>query len=281
MRVLVTGGNGQLGTALGDVLKSEEVLLTDTDTMDITNPAQIEKVFAEVRPDFLVHGAAYTDVDGCEKNPDLAKSVNSNGTANLAEACRKNNCAMIYISTDYVFNGTKKEPYTEDNKPNPKSVYGETKLVGEEATKKVSRWYVLRTSWLYGEGKNFVRTMLSLSEKMDEIKIVSDQFGRPTWANDLAKAIYDVVKNRPESGIYHVTGDGPIISWADFTKKIFEITGKNTKVIPISTAEYLSDKTDRKIAPRPAYSALDLAKSKNAGIYISAWGSSLTKYLKG
>lgn len=284
-RILVTGGYGQLGTALKEVLSGEEILLTDTDTMDITNPFQIETVFADARPEFLVHGAAYTDVDGCEENPELAEKVNAKGTANLAEACKKYNCAMIYISTDYSFDGKSREPYKENAATNPQSIYGKTKLSGERATETVPEHYILRTSWVYGEGKNFVRTMLALSEKMDEIKIVSDQFGRPTWAQDLAKATRDVIKKKPKIGLYNVTGDGPIISWADFAKKIFEIAGTlrlhsgQTKVIPITTEEYLSDKKDKKIAPRPAYSALDLSKSKKNGIYLGKWEDSLQIYL--
>lgn len=278
-RILVTGGYGQLGTALGDVLVSEEVLLTDTDNMDITDPAQIEKVFSDFKPEFLVHGAAYTNVDGCEENPELAEKVNTLGTQNLVQACIKFGIPMIYISTDYVFDGKAKEPYKEDATTNPQSVYGKTKLAGEEVTKKVPEWYILRTSWVYGEGNNFVRTMLALSEKMDETKIVSDQFGRPTWAVDLAKAISDVVKKQPEIGIYNITGDGNVVSWADFAREIFKIAGKSTKVIPITTEEYLADKKDKKIAARPAYSALSLTKSKNAGLFLSAWQRSLREYL--
>jgi dTDP-4-dehydrorhamnose reductase len=279
MKILITGGNGQLGTALQEVIKDEELLPTDTDTMDITNADQIEKVFTEFKPDFLVHGAAFTNVDGCEEDQSIAEKVNAKGTENLAEACTKHNVKMIYISTDYVFDGTKTEPYFPDDQPSPQNIYGETKLKGEEATKKAPNWWILRTSWVYGEGKNFVKTMLMLSEKMDEIKVVSDQVGRPTWANDLARAIYDVIKKQPEKGIYHVTGDGPIISWADFAKKIFELSDKKTKVTPITTEEYLSDKQDRKIAKRPAFSGLDLEKAKSNSIYVANWEESLRKYL--
>ncbi len=280
MRILITGGNGQLGTALKQVLASENLLLTDTDNMDITEPIQIERVFAEFKPEFLVHGAAYTNVDGCEENPELAEKVNATGTKNLVEACAKIDIPMIYISTDYVFDGTATEPIPEDATPNPLSVYGKTKLAGETATLALSGGYVLRTSWVYGEGNNFVRTMLVLSEKMNEIRVVNDQFGRPTYALDLAKAIYDVIKKRPESGIYNVTGDGGIISWADFATEIFKIAGKQTRVVGITTEEYLSDKQDRKIAPRPMYSALYLTKSETAGICLHEWKKSLSIYLK-
>ena len=292
-KVLITGGYGQLGTALKEVLEDEEILLTDTDSMDITNAGQVEKVFNEFRPDWLMHGAALTNVDGCEENPELADKVNRLGTKILAEACKKNGVKMIYISTDYIFDGTKGSPYTEDDEPSPKSEYGSTKLAGEKAAKEIANSYILRTSWVYGEGNNFVRTMLKLSEKMDEIKIVNDQFGRPTYALDLAKAIRDVIKKSPPlpviparqrsgkhpAGIYNVTGDGKIISWADFAAEIFEIARKNTKVIGISTEEYFSGNKDKKIAPRPAYSALDLTKSKQAGLSLRDWRDALAEYL--
>ena len=278
-KILITGGYGQLGTALQQVMSSEELLPTDTDTMDITDNAQIDRVFADFRPDFLVHGAAYTNVDGCEDNPELAESVNAIGTKNLADNCAKLAIPMIYISTDYVFDGTATEPILEGVTPNPLSVYGKTKLAGEKAVLSLPSGYVLRTSWVYGEGKNFVRTMLSLADKMEEIKVVNDQFGRPTYALDLAKAIYDVILKRPEPGIYNVTGDGDIISWADFATEIFKISGKPTRVVGITTEEYLSDKQDRKIAPRPMYSALALGKSKNSGLFTKDWHVALEEYL--
>ncbi|RJO62242.1 dTDP-4-dehydrorhamnose reductase [candidate division WS5 bacterium] len=291
-KILVTGGYGQLGTALKEVLKSEEALLTDTDTMDITDASQVEKAFEGFKPEWLVHGAALTNVDGCEENPELAQSINSFGTEILAKACENYHCKMIYISTDYVFDGKKKEPYFETDTPNPQSVYGKTKLEGEKKIQENSGGYILRTSWVYGEGNNFVRTMLRLSEKMEKIKVVNDQFGRPTYASDLARAIYDVIKKQPPAcrpredgdpensvGIYNVTGDGSVISWADFASEIFKIAGKKTIVIPISTGEYFKDNKDKKIAPRPAYSVLDLTKAKKAGLFLTTWQESLKKYL--
>lgn len=284
-KILVTGGYGQLGTALKEVLKKEEVLLTDVDTMDITSAEQVEKIFTDFKPEWLVHGAALTNVDGCEENPELADKINHLGTKVLADACKKFNCKMIYISTDYVFDGMKGSPYTEEDKPNPQSIYGETKLAGEKAVQKISGGYILRTSWVYGEGNNFARTMLKLSEKMDEIKVVNDQFGRPTYAPDLAKAIYDVIKKDPlsvvlaQAGIYNVTGDGDVISWADFAEEIFKVAGKKTKVIGISTEEYFAGNKDKKIASRPAYSALDLTKSRKTGLFLTNWRPSLLEYL--
>jgi len=278
-KILVTGANGQLGKALQEVLKNEEVLFTDVEEMDITDKQATEDVFNTFKPTILIHGAAYTDVDGCEENPELARKINANGTESLAEACKKHNCQMIYISTDYVFDGTKKEPYLEEDKTNPQSVYGKTKLEGEKYALGLKNSYIVRTSWIYGEGKNFVRTMLALSEKMDEIKVVNDQFGRPTYALDLAKAIYDIIKKQPEPGIYNVTGDGRLISWADFAQEIFKITGRKTKVVGISTEEYLSQYPDKKIAPRPAYSVLNLSITKK-NIRILTWEKGLKTFLK-
>ncbi|MDO8506986.1 MAG: dTDP-4-dehydrorhamnose reductase [bacterium] len=279
MRILVTGGYGQLGTALKEVLKDEAVLLTDSDSMDITDVDQVGKVFNDFKPDWLVHGAAFTNVDGCEESPELADKVNHLGTKILAQMCKKADVKMIYIGTDYTFDGTKDSPYTEDDEPNPQSVYGRTKLEGEEAVQEILGGYILRTAWVYGEGNNFIQAVLNLSGKMDEIKVVNDQFGRPTYALDLAKAIYDVIKKEPEVGIYNVTGGGDVISWADFAEEIFKIVGKNTKVTGISTEEYFAGNKDKKIAPRPAYSALDLTKSKEVGLSLSDWPSSLKNYL--
>ncbi len=277
-RILVTGGNGQLGLALKEVLVKEKILLTDTDNMDIKVSAQIETVFAEFKPTHLIHGAAMTNVDGCEENPEMAEKVNASGTRNLAEACKNHHCQMIYISTDYVFDGTKKEPYTEQDKTNPQSVYGKTKLEGEKYTLDLPNSYVVRTSWVYGEGKNFVRTMLALSEKMAEIRVVNDQFGRPTYALDLARAIYEIINKQPKPGLYNVTGDGDIISWADFAREIFKIAEKKTRVVGISTEEYLAQYQDKKIAPRPMRSSLELYKITNIS-KINNWSISLGKYL--
>lgn len=280
MKIIVTGGNGQLGTALKEILAAEEVLFTDTDNMDITNPEVIEQRFSEFKPEVLVHGAAYTNVDGAEENPEICEKVNAGGTKNLAEACASHNVSMVYISTDYVFDGTAGKPYLPDAPTNPLNVYGKTKLAGEKETTKVPKHWILRTSWVYGEGKNFVRTMLGLAENNTSLKITGDQYGRPTAAIDLAKAIYDVINKKPESGIYHITGDGPIISWADFAAKIFEISGLDVKVTGRTTEEYLAEQGDRKVAVRPKYSALDLSKSKQAGLFLSDWEDSLKDYLK-
>ena len=278
-RALITGGYGQLGAALKEILAGEEILLTDSDSMDITSVEQVGKAFSDFKPDWLVHGAALTNVDGCEENPELAEKVNHIGTKILAKQCKNTGVKMIYISTDYIFDGTKESPYLEDDKPNPQSIYGITKLAGEKEAKDIANAYVLRTSWVYGQGHNFVGTMLKLSDKMDEIKVVNDQFGRPTYALDLAKAIKDVIKKEPEIGIYNVTGDGEIISWADFAKEIFKIANKYTKITGILTEEYFKGNQGKKIAHRPAYSALDLSKSKKAGLSLRDWREALAEYM--
>jgi dTDP-4-dehydrorhamnose reductase len=279
MKILVTGGNGQLGLALKEVLAGEEVLFTDTDNMDITNKEVVEEVISDFKPEFVIHGAAYTNVDGCEEDPELAFKINSEGTKNIVEACKKVNAKIVYVSTDYVFDGTKTEPYSETDQTNPISVYGKSKLEGENYAKEVESHWILRTSWVYGEGKNFVKTMLMLADKMEQVKVVDDQFGRPTYALDLARAIKDVIIKKPEIGIYNVTGDGDIISWADFAREIFKIAGKNTEVIGISTEEYFAQYPDKKIARRPMYSSLNLIKAKKAMIITRDWREALEIYI--
>jgi dTDP-4-dehydrorhamnose reductase len=281
-RILVTGSKGQLGHALKSVLADEEALFTDLEEMDITNFDQVEAVFSEFKPEFLVHGAAYTNVDGAEIDTETAEKVNATGTKNLAEACRKHGTKLIYISTDYVFDGSGDKPYLHDDQTNPKTVYGKTKLGGEGAVKDVPKWWILRTSWLYGEGGNFVRTMLNLAKENQSLKITGDQYGRPTSADDLAKAILNVIKKQPEIGIYHVTGDGPIVSWAEFAQKIFDLSNLKVAVTGRTTEDYVSEKEKegKRIAPRPKYSALDLEKTKAAGLYVSDWEKSLRKYLE-
>lgn len=278
-RILVTGGEGQLGVALRQVLAGEDALFTDIGDLDVTDDAAVAQVFDSFRPTWLLHGGAMTNVDGCEDNPRLAWKVNTEGTGYLAEACDRTGCRMVFISTDYVFPGTSPAPYSEQDPPEPLSVYGRTKLEGERRALSLPGAYVLRTSWVYGKGKNFVKTMLALSKKTPEVRVVSDQRGRPTYALDLARAMLDLMSKRPEGGIYNVTGDGAVISWAEFARTIFELTCVETKVTEITTREYLAQFPDRKIAPRPANSALCLEKSRNAGLRLRDWREALTEYL--
>lgn len=280
MKYLVTGANGQLGNALKEILPESETLFTDVDELDVTDKDAVFKTVREYKPKVVFHCAAMTNVDGNEANEDLADKINHRSVEYFAEVCGEIDAVLFYVSTDYVFKGDAKEPYKVDDKTNPQSVYGKTKLAGEEAAKKASKYYIFRTSWVYGDGHNFVKTMLSLSEKMSEIKVVDDQVGRPTYAIDLAKAMVEAVEKKIPYGIYHFQNSGEPISWASFAKEIFKITGKSTKVIPISTEEYLEMNNDKQVAPRPSYSVLDNSVTRAEGFEIPIWGNALKKYCK-
>lgn len=280
MKYLITGGNGQLGNAFRKILPKGEAVFTDVEELDVTNKEAIKEMVREVKPEFILHCAALTNVDGCETNQELADKINHKSAEYFSEACKDTGATLIYVSTDYVFPGDGKEPYFADAATGPRSVYGKTKLLGEEAAKNTEKYYIFRTSWVYGDGHNFVRTMIKLSETMEELKIVNDQVGRPTYAEDLAAVIKEATEKGIPFGVYHVQNKGEAISWADFAKKIFEITGKKTKVIPISTEEYLEMSAGKTIAPRPNYSVLDISKIEAEGIVIPEWERSLNSYLQ-
>lgn len=221
MKVLVTGANGMLGQDLCPIFEDAGafVIETDVDTLDITNAGQVKQVLSDIRPDLVVHCAAYTNVDKAEEDLKTAEMINVTGTENIAEACGKLGITLVYISTDYVFDGTKKDPYKPDDRPNPINNYGITKYEGEEAVRSLcEKYYIARTSWLYGHhGKNFVETMLSLADK-PEIKVVDDQTGCPTWTVELANGILKLL-SKPY-GTYHVCGSGST-TWYGFAKEIF------------------------------------------------------------
>lgn len=278
MRILVTGSNGQLGKALQKVLPKKDSFFTTRKDFDITNEKETVQQIASVRPEIVIHTAAYTDVDGCEKNPSLAFLINVKGTENIVLACQKIGAKAIYISTDFVFDGKKKSPYKEEDLPNPLSVYGKTKVQGEEIIKKLPKYYIIRTAWLFGNGKNFVRTILELSKKQKEIKVVNDQVGCPTYAFDLAKAIWQLIQKKSPFGVYHITNSGQC-SWYEFAKEILKLEGKSKKVEikPITSKEWQKIKPDS--AKRPKYSVLDCSRVKKLGIKIRPWQEALKSYL--
>lgn len=279
MKYLITGANGQLGNALKKVLPKEECLFTDVDELDVTDREAITNIIRENKPDYILHCAALTNVDGCETNEELADKINHLSVEYFSEACNKVGATLFYISTDYVFDGEARDPYAINFETNPRSIYGKTKLTGEVEAKKTKKYYIFRTSWVYGEGNNFVRTMLKLSETMDEVKVVGDQFGRPTYALDLAHGMVEALNKKIPFGTYHFQNSGEPISWAEFATEIFKITGKKTKVTPISTAEYLKMNTGKQVAPRPKYSVLDITDLEKEGIDLPAWRQSLEPYL--
>lgn len=265
MKALVTGAKGMLGQDLCPILEDNgyEVIETDIHNLDITKDCS-EFITSE-KPDIVIHCAAYTNVDKAEEDLETATLINVTGTENIAKACAKNDIPLVYISTDYVFDGTKSEPYTADDTPNPLNNYGLTKLQGEEAVKKhCKKYYIARTSWLYGHhGKNFVETMLSLADK-PELKVVDDQIGCPTWTVELANGIIKLL-DKP-FGTYHVCGSGNT-SWYGFAKEIFELEGLKVNLKPCTTEEF------PRPAKRPKYSIMN-----NNGIARN-WRSALKDYL--
>ena len=260
MKVLVTGAKGMLGQDLCPIFEDAGafVIETDVDTLDITNHEQVKQVLSDIRPDLVVHCAAYTNVDKAEEDLKTAEMINVTGTENIAETCGKLGITLVYISTDYVFDGTKKEPYKPDDRPNPINNYGITKYEGE-------KYYIARTSWLYGHhGKNFVETMLSLADK-PEIKVVDDQTGCPTWTVELANGILKLL-SKPY-GTYHVCGSGST-TWYGFAKEIFSQAGMNVNLQPCTTEEF------PRPAKRPAHSVMDNDK------ICRNWQAALRDYME-
>ena len=284
MVVLVTGAAGQLGQALkaNAALQSGIIFHFATSAeADITNTDSLEAVFSTVKPDFCINAAAYTAVDKAESEQDKAYAVNVTGAANLAHVCKNHNAVLIHISTDFVFDGLKKLPYTEDDVTNPQSVYGDTKRKGETAIQDVlDRHYILRTSWLYSEyGNNFMKTMLRLGNERDTLSVVNDQTGTPTNANDLANAVIAIILYNTDNtknekfGLYHFSNEGHC-TWYDFAKKIFEVSKITIDLQPITTADYPTP------AKRPGYSVLNKSKIKQAfGITVPQWEESLRQTL--
>ena len=275
IKALVTGGNGQLAQSLKDVVNHQDELdvdFQDLPDLDITNKQQLESYFSNNELDYCINCAAYTAVDLAEEQSDLAYAVNAEGPKCLAEVCQKHQVTLIHISTDFVFDGQKRIPYLETDAPIPLSVYGASKLQGERNIQDVmDTYFIVRTSWLYSEyGNNFIKTMLRLSETRDEISVVSDQIGSPTYAGDLAEVLIKIVLSSSKAyGLYHFSNFGAI-SWYDFAVEIFKQFGKTIEVKPIKTKDYPT------AAKRPKYSVLDTTKIKNNFDYtINDWQESL------
>ncbi len=267
MKVLVTGANGMLGQDLCPILEDAgfDVVETDVDTLDITNELMVHRVISEESPDLIIHCAAYTNVDKAEEDLKTATLINVTGTENIAKAAAKNDAVMVYISTDYVFDGTKDSPYLPDDMPNPLNNYGLTKLQGEQAVQKYcEKFYIARTSWLYGHhGKNFVETILSLANK-PELKVVDDQIGCPTWTVELSNGILKLLEK--PYGIYQVCGSGST-SWYGFAREIFKQQGLNVNLKPCTTEEF------PRPAKRPAFSIMENGK------ICRSWEAALSDYL--
>ncbi len=279
--ILVTGGNGQLANCIKDVEKQYDdldVIYTDYLELDICDLNQVQTFFKTNKQiDYCINCAAYTAVDKAETEVDKAFDINATGAKNLAIACNEYSVVLIHISTDFVFDGEKTEPYIETDVAKPISVYGASKLQGEiEILQILKEHFIIRASWLYSEyGQNFLKIMLRLAETRDEIKVVNDQIGTPTYAGDLASIIIHIIKSEStDFGIYHYSNEGEI-SWFDFAKAIFEETGKNIKLTPIKTEDYPT------VARRPKYSVLAKRKAKGSfNIKIPIWSDGLRKSLK-
>ncbi len=280
-KVFLIGADGMLGGELKERLeKKYEVVGTTIQTLDICDKSAVLNKAKEVKPYFIINCAAFTNVDACEEKEELAMAVNGTALENIAEAAKQEDATLIHISTDYVFAGNKpiEEVYTEEMEPNPVSAYGRTKLVGEENAKKAGKYYILRTAWLYGlGGKNFVKTMLKLSEDRDEISVVDDQHGSPTSTTTLCEIIEQIMEKEPEYGIYHSTNEG-FTTWCRFTRKIFEIAGIKTNVKAITSKEY--KEMYPKSSDRPTNSQLSKEKLKSVGIVPTKWEEALANYLK-
>ncbi len=278
MRVLVTGGEGQLGAALRTALARHDVRAVGHADLDVADYQAAVSLVADSAPEVVVHAAAYTNVDGCERDPDLAYCVNALGTQNVALAAARIGADLVAVSTDYVFDGAKGEPYLEFEAPNPLSVYGASKLAGERLAQALHpKTYVVRTSWVFAKGtRNFVSTMLRLSETRDELTVVEDERGSPTYAPDLADAIARLIETQ-RYGVYHLANDGGC-SRLDLAAETLRLAGRSTRVVPTTSDEYR--RLNPLTARRPADSRLrNFAASTALGIALRPWRDALAAML--
>ena len=273
MRIAVTGAAGMFGHALFQVCQGKDLISLTHENFDISMLDEVINTIRRIKPDFLIHAAAFANVDGCELDPEKAYRVNGVGTRNVVMACEEINCPIIYLSTDYVFDGTKGEPYNEWDPTHPINNYGLSKMLGERfVTSLTNRFYIVRTSWLFGKnGPNFVETILGLLNSHNRLEVVKDQIGAPTFTYDLARAVVQLLGKG--YGIYHMTNLGHC-SWYEFALAIAELTGMETPIMPIT-----SDKISRP-AKRPAYSVLGSTMLKFEGIQnLRPWQEALKDYL--
>ena len=291
MKVFVTGVGGQLGFDVMNRLKAKghepigSDILDSSDfsnyvKLDITDENAVKSVLCDIKPDAVIHCAAWTAVDAAEdeENTEKVFKINAKGTENIAKVCKELDCKMVYISTDYVFDGQGETPWDPDCKDYaPLSVYGKSKLEGEKAVSSIlEKYFIVRIAWVFGlNGKNFIKTMLNVGAKYDTVRVVCDQIGTPTYTLDLARLLVDMVETE-KYGYYHATNEGGYISWYDFTCEIFRQAGYNTKVVPVTTEEYGISK-----AARPFNSRLDKSKLvKNGFEPLPDWQDALSRYLK-
>ena len=283
MKYLITGVSGQLGydvkrDLLGRGVSENDISSPRTAEMDITDRQAVENYVENFRPDVIIHCAAYTNVDGAESDPEVCQKVNVEGTKHLVEAAKQVNAKLIYISTDYVFNGESSEPYEVESQADPQSVYGATKYEGELAVQSYFKHFIVRISWVFGiNGHNFVKTMIKVSKGREVVSVVDDQIGSPTYTVDLAKFLIDLSKS-DKYGTYHATNEG-FCSWADFTEEIYRLSGITTKVNHVSTDEYIKI-AGRPQAKRPHYSKLSKkVLEENGFTRLPSWQDATRRYI--
>lgn len=277
MKVLVTGVKGQLGYDVVNELEKRglEAVGVDIDEMDITDAVSVDKVIKETSPDAVIHCAAYTAVDAAEDNVELCRKVNADGTANIAKVCKELDIKMMYISTDYVFDGQGERPWEPDDERHPLNVYGQTKYEGEVAvTDALDKYFIVRIAWVFGvNGKNFIKAILNKAKTVDTLTVVNDQFGSPTYTFDLAKLLVDMIQS-DKYGFYHATNEG-ICTWYEFACEIIRQAGLNTKVLPVSADQYPAK------AKRPTNSRMSKEKlTENGFEKLPAWQDALKRYLE-
>lgn len=281
MRIVVTGVKGQLGYDCVRELKErgyKDVIGIDKDELDITDEKAVREYFQKVRPDVIMHNAAWTAVDKAEECIDIVKKVNVDGVSYIARAAEEIGAKLVYISTDYVFPGSGERFYEVDDPTGPISVYGQSKLDGEIAARQCKKTFIVRISWVFGiNGNNFVKTMLALGDTHKELTVVSDQIGSPTYTYDLSKLLCDMIETE-KYGTYHATNEG-VCSWAEFAQEIFNVTGKDVIVHPITTEEYFKNKPIQ--AKRPLNSRLSKKSLDEAGFdRLPTWQDALKRYIK-
>ena len=282
MKILITGANGMLAKSVRKRLeKGNELICTDVADLDITDEKAVMEFVTNAKPDYIINCAAYTAVDKAEEAGEIVRKINADGPKNLAIAAKTVEAPLVHISTDYVFGGDLdiEKEYKEEDEKHPVTAYGITKLEGEEKIKEnTDKYYIFRTAWLYGDGNNFVRTMLKLGETKDEINVVADQHGSPTYAEDLANIIGEAIEKKIPYGIYHATNEG-FTTWYDFTKAIFEYAGIICQVNPVTTEKYIEMMKITQ-AKRPKNSQMSKEKLLAQGIHVPEWEDALKRYLQ-
>lgn len=277
MKVFVTGVKGQLGYDVVNELekRGHTAIGVDIEDLDITDAAAVEKMITEAAPEAVIHCAAWTAVDAAEDNEEKCRQVNVNGTENIAKVCKKLNCKMMYISTDYIFDGKGTRPWEPDDPvTTPLNVYGQTKYEGELAVRNnVEKFFIVRIAWVFGKGKNFIKTMLNLGKTHDHLTVVNDQYGTPTYTYDLARLLVDMIET-DKYGNYHATNEGGYITWYDFACEIFRQAGMDVDVEPVSSAQYAAK------AKRPENSRMNKQKLVDNGFQpLPDWKDALGRYL--